>query len=133
MRIDKITTELINAVKQNEYFNDINVIAAYPKGKKPTRLERICIAFGISEVNISSAYIDEHERTGTVTVFADIFVPLKYDCGIMPVIFSKMCESLSGFNILSITAGRISTDSDIQAYLLKAAVTVGDIITFGGD
>lgn len=133
MKIDGITESIIKRLRQDDGFKNITVTSAYPAGIKPTRLGRVCVAVGIGKISVNPVCIDDEVHGGEVTVFADIFIPLRDDCRRAQKIFARMCACLADFGIASISAERITADSAVEAYVLKTAVTLSDRAEFGGD
>lgn len=132
MRLDTLLDELIGIIKGDTYFDNIRVIKAYPSDIKPTRLNCPYIALGLSEIDMNSSSIDSSQRSGTISVFADIYVSGRCDGAIICDVFTRLCEVLSCFNVLSIKAGRTQYDTYTQANVLKGVITFDDEITFGG-
>lgn len=133
MMIDTIIDQLIDVIKKDKYFDNIRVINAYPFKTKPTRITKAYVALGIYEINMKSYNIDDSQRRGEVSVFADIFVPVHSDNGYISEIFMHLCDALKCFNVLSVSASGITADSDIQAVVMKTVITFDDEIHFGGD
>lgn len=133
LRLDTVLDELICVINSDEYFKDIRVIKAYPFDVKPTRPPHPYIALGIEEIDMCSGSIDSAQRSGQLSVFADIFVSKKQDAQIIYEIFSKMCEALECFNVLSIKAFRIKYDADTQSNVFNCVITFNDELVFGGD
>lgn len=132
MRLDTILDELIRIIKGNSYFDNIKVIKAYPSDINPTRLGYPYIAVGLSEIDMQSSGIDSAQRSGQISVFADVYVSGRQDCTLIYDIFTRLCEVLSCFNVLSIKASRMQYDTYTQANVLKGVITFDDEITFGG-
>lgn len=132
MRLDTILDELIRLIKSDDYFDNIKVIKAYPSDVKPTRLNSPYIAVGLGEVDMHSSSIDSAQRSGQISVFADVYVSGREDGAIIYDIFTRLCKVLSCFNVLSIKADRTQYDTYTQANVLKGVITFDDEITFGG-
>ena len=132
MRLDTVLDKLIGIIKGDVYFDNIKVIRAYPSDIKPTRLNCPYIALGLSEIDMSSSSIDSMQRSGMISVFADIYVSGRNDGAVIYDIFTRLCEMLSRFNVLSIKAERTQYDTYTQANVLKSVITFDDEITFGG-
>lgn len=132
MRLDTVLDELIRIIKGDTYFDHIKVIKAYPSDVKPTRLNCPYVAIGLSEIDMHSSSIDSSKRSGMISVFADIYVSGRCDGAIIYDIFTRLCEVLSCFNVLSIKAEHAQYDTYTQANVLKGVITFDDEITFGG-
>lgn len=128
LRIDNALDALINTIRADAYFSDIRVIKAYPFSAAPTRLAKETIVFGFDEITFSSTSVDESSRSGNLTVFADIFIPLKINSARAVDVFSQICRCFNGFNILSVRCERITVDVSTASYVLKTAFTFNNEI-----
>lgn len=132
MTLDKILNEIKEQISQSSLFSGVKIILAYENRNKPVRLSNPVIALGIDSVELSSDSIDENSRSGEIRIFADIFVPVDND-GLNPQeIFINVCKLLACYNVLSVTAQRLTYDNQIQAYLLATSVCFKDTVDFGG-
>lgn len=132
MIFNEILNDLISILKEDRYFDHIKVICAYPYSEVPTRAKECCVAIGFDEVKMTSLQLESGERMGDVSVFADIFVPIKDDSRKTCDIFSRICKCFSVFNVVSIFSKRIEVDKNTQTYVLKTKITFNDEIVFGG-
>ena len=132
MRLDNILDELIGVIKADDAFKAVKVIKAYPFDIKPTRLACPYIALGFSEIDMHSGSIDSSQRQGQVSVFADIYVSGRQDGESIYDIFTRLCEVLSCFNVLSIKTQRTEYDAYTQSNVLKSVISFNDEIAFGG-
>lgn len=128
LRIDNMLDSVISMLKENDYFSDIKVIKAYPCSAAPTRLAAETVAVGFDEINFSSSSVDESIRDGEVTIFIDIFVPLKANNARAIDIFTEICRCFNSFNILSVRCERMAVDVSTAAYVLKTAFTFNNEI-----
>lgn len=133
MRLDNIIDILAEKIRQDSYFDQTEITYAYPQAVKPTRLEKPYIALGIGDINMSPAYIDAEDFQGSISVFADIFVPYKRGSACIPEMFTRLCGCFGCLNLTSISAGRIESDPNVQAYALKTVITFSDRLDAGGD
>lgn len=133
MKINTVTSNIKTIIKGNSFFDDINVINAFPYKMKSTRLKRAVVAIGIDTIEMRSDMIGESSRRGDICVFADIFLPTHFDISMMERIFSQLCSCFESFNIISIKTGRTRFDNNAQAYLLNTVFTFHDNIEFGSD
>ncbi len=132
MIIDKILDEIKEKISKSSLFQGVKIIMAYENKIKPVRLANPVIALGIDSVELSSDSIDENGRSGEIKIFADIFVPVDNDAMNAQEIFINICKILSCYNVLSVTAGRMTYESQTQAYLLATSVCFKDMLDFGG-
>ena len=101
MRIDTILDAVEERLKADELFSNINIIKAYP-----------------CSIN----------KAGEISVFADIFVPLKTPSERAFEILTAICSCMGDFNVLSVSAQRIAVDRDTASYVLKTVFTFRDEI-----
>lgn len=132
MRLDMILDEIINLIKKDDYFNDIKVAKAYPCSAVPTKITKCIVAFGFDEIRLNSNQLDEGTRAGSVSIFADIFIPIKQNSTKGVEIFSRLCNVLSVYNVASVSAERLAVDRQTQTYVLKTGITFYDELLFGG-
>lgn len=133
MICNSLIDDLKRAIKENRFFEKIDVIYAFPAGIKPTRLKNEMIALGIEKIELSSCEIDSSARSGNISVFADVFIPLKYGGERAGLIFDKLCRCFFEYNVLSITASRLAVDEAAGAYVFKCMFTFKDKVDFGGE
>lgn len=130
--LDEILSDIKDKISQSSLFQGVKIIVAYENRNKPVRLANPVIALGIDSVELSSDSIDENSRCGEIRVFADIFVPVDNQGLNAQEIFINICKLLACYNVLSVTAQRMSYDSQTQAYLLATSVCFKDTVDFGG-
>ena len=106
----------------------MKIIKAYPCTAAPARLSKETIALGFEKVDFSSVSVDDNSRAGSISVFADIFVPLKTDNGRACDIFSRLCRCFGRYNVISVSAQRITVDMNTASYVMKTAFTFNDEI-----
>lgn len=128
MRFNTLLNELILLIKNDSYFKDIKVKYSYPSRVKPTRLSRSYITLGINSAEIIPAYVDSDDKTASITVFADIFVPEKSGSEKNSEIFMNLCRVFMNTGITGISAGRISYDKNVQAFLLETSISFNGLL-----
>lgn len=127
MDISTLLDRFVGLIKYDIKFKKIDVINAYPSVVKPTRLNKICVAVGLGELNLHASQIDCPAIAGDVSVFVDIFIPFKMDRRNMDTIFTDICDILSrSYNVISVSASGITADERIQAIVLKSKFTIND-------
>lgn len=130
---ENIIDTLIENLKKDNGFENVKLIKAYPNYDKPTRLSRIYIAMGIMEMNLAPYQMDYPAQAGELTIFADLYCPLKWDSGELTKLFSKLCNAVKGYNPTSIRAEKITADAVTQSYQLKTAITFYNEFDLGGE
>ena len=132
MTINFLLDRIDGLIKYDRRFKNIKVIRGYPTGVKPTRLDKIYVAVGISEIHLRPSQIDCPARAGDVSFFVDIFVPLKMDNKCIGNVFEDICNILNTYYVMSVSASRVTVDERIQARVMKTCFTFNDQF-FGGD
>ncbi len=128
MKIENIIDRLIEVISADDYFEDIKIIKAYPCTIAPSRIAAETVALGFDEIRLSSSSVDDSIREGDISVFVDIFIPIKTENSRACDIFSRICRCLYIYNILSVSAQRITVDVNTSAYVLKTVFTFNDEI-----
>lgn len=128
MKIENLIDRLIEVISADDYFENIKIIKAYPCTIAPSRIAAETVALGFDEIRLSSSSVDDSSRAGDISVFIDIFIPIKTENSRACDIFSRICRCLYVYNILSVSAQRISVDVNTSAYVLKTVFTFNDEI-----
>ena len=129
----RIVSDFIEKIKADKYFNDIQVTRAYPNAIKPTLLKNAVVAVGIKEINVDENSLGENIKAGTVSLFANIYVPYSFDKGNFEKIVFRICSIASDFNIVSVNISEISTNSVAECFVMKAVFTFNNEICFKDD
>lgn len=127
---EKIVSELIEVLEQNEYFSDKNIVPAFTRAVKPTVMKRVYIACGMLELNADNSAVGEDVKAGSVKLFADIYVPWKITDFDMQQAVCKIVSGVEGFCITSVYAGEQYQDSDTQCIVQRVVLTISDIMNF---
>lgn len=130
---DKIADSFIKLVAANDYFDDKRVVKAYPEATKPTLLKHAVIAVGIKEINIDEASVGESVKRGSVSVFANIYIPFCVHDVRCEEVVSQICRAACDWSIISISASEMTADVKTQCRILKTVFTFNGEIFFGGD
>ena len=132
MRIDTLVDEILEALIDDDYFDDMLLQRALPNKIKETRLSKVNIAVGLNGIDVSPNQIDGDTLAGDVSLIFNIFIPISMDDRGFSSILNKICSDLCYKNIVSIKTNKICVNSNIQAYELEASITFRDEISFGG-
>lgn len=132
MTLDGILEEVKTKIKDSTLFDGVSIVEAYENRNKPTRIKSPVVTLGIDSVELSSESVDENERCGEIRVFADIFVPINGSVTNPQEIFLNICKILSCYNVLSVTAQRMTVDDKTETFLLETSVCFRDTLGFGG-
>lgn len=133
IKTEKIMDKLINEISSDDNFKNVKIIKAYPSCDKPTRISRAYIAMGIMGMNLEPYQMDYPDQAGELTIFADLFCPLKRNSDELTKLFSRLCSMLQKYNITAIRTEQITADTNTQAYQLKTAITFYNKFDFGGE
>lgn len=133
MKVQAFTNALIERVRRDSWFREMRVLYAYPDTVKPTRLSRVHIAMGIREMDLKPCFVDSTAQAGEVSVFADIYIPLKMDSALAEEVLRQLCRVLGGYNVAGISASKLTADKYTQANVLRTVFTFNDLIEWDGD
>lgn len=128
MKIENVLDALIHLIESDDYFSSVNILKAYPCSPAPSRLAGETVALGLEKIKMSSSSVDENNRTGEISVFADIFIPVKKSNDRAFDILSRLCGCFCIYNVLSVSAQRIAVDVNTASYVLKTVFTFNDEI-----
>lgn len=131
--INSFINDFISAVKKSSALRDVKFIRVYPTNDKPTMLDETVVAVGIDKIELENESIGSETKHGSVSIFADIYVPVNKQSSKMTDILSSICSAVSSPCISGIKAGRIEYDNTARAYVLKSVFTFNDEIEFGGE
>lgn len=132
LNIKTLLDDFVSALRKDSYFDDIKIIRAYPFMPRPTELKECVVAVGFSDITLESDRIGESDRYGQVKIFADIFVPFGRDSRKACEIFTRICEALNCYNVVSISAQRTYANKETASYIMKSEIAFNGEIMFGG-
>lgn len=130
IEFSKITSQIIDKLSQNEYFEGFKLISAFEPRQKPTVPKMPAVVCGISKASAQTAALGENMQAGQVTAFADIYAPFclrNFDFQQTAVkIFQCLCSDVP----VSIGAGAITVDDETECFVMRLTVTFSDEIKF---
>lgn len=129
---DKITADFIDMIKANSFFNDINIIGAFPNRVKPTLLSKPVIAVQIKEMVFDEAAVGESVKRGSAGVSADIYIPFLCAEFRADKIVCEICKSVDSLGITAISVAETVSDMKTQCFLIKTVFTFNGEFLFGG-
>ena len=130
---ERIMTDFIELITADEYFKDIQILRAYPGGIKSTLLENAVVAVGLKEINVEDSSLGESVKTGTISVFANIYVPYSFDKRNNKKIVFRICRNVAEFNIVSVNISEITANSASECFVMKVVFTFNDELCFRDD
>lgn len=130
---ERIITDFIELITADEYFKDIQIIRAYPGVIKPTLLKNAVVAVGMKEINVEDSSLGENVKTGTISVFANIYVPYSFDKSKFEKIVFRICRNVAEFNIVAVKISEITVNSASECFVMKVVFTFNDELCFRDD
>lgn len=131
MKARNILTDFIKRIKADEYFDNIIVTRAYPDTVKPTLLKKAVVAVGIKNIDLDENSLGQNVKTGSYSIFSNIYVPYSFDkCALEQIVF-RICKNISALNIVAIEISEISANSTVECFVMKAVFTFNDKLSFG--
>ena len=130
---ERIMTDFIELITADEYFKDIQILRACPGGIKSTLLENAVVAVGLKEINVEDSSLGESVKTGTISVFANIYVPYSFDKSNFEKIVFRICRNVAEFNIVSVNISEITANSASECFVMKVVFTFNDELCFRDD
>ncbi|MGN1421500.1 MAG: hypothetical protein ACI4XC_08310 [Eubacterium sp.] len=132
LNIKTLLDDFVSALRKDGYFDDIKIVCAYPYTPRPTELKDSIVAVGFSDISFESDRIGESSRYGQVKIFADIFVPFGEDSKKACEIFARICEAISSYNVVAVSAQRTYANKETASYIMKTEIAFNGEILFGG-
>lgn len=129
----KIINQLIEIFKADDYLGDIKIVRAFEPPIKPTLLKTPAIALGIKEINIDEACVGGDAKRGSVSIFANIYIPIKCRGASAEEIMCRICACADCFGIASVSAGEMVFDSKTECFAVKTAIAFNGEIMIGGN
>lgn len=133
IRAESILNEFLNRILDDKFFADIQITRAFPDAVKPTILKNAAVAVGIKSLELDENSINESIKSGSFSVFADIFIPFDYGRIVPETIVFRICRDVSDFNIVSISISEIEASSLAQCYIMRTVFTFNNQLSFGGE
>lgn len=130
IKADKIVEAFISKLKANNYFSDKKIACAYSYSVKPTVLNRVMLAVGLENIELSDASVGQNVKAGSYSIFVDAFIPFeKYDTAGQEIV-SEICKSIIDYNIVSISVSETKVSRTAQCLVLRTVLTFNDELCF---
>lgn len=120
-------------LKTESYFKNKSVIHSFSYNQKPTVMTDTVISVGLKEINIDDNSLGQNVKSGTISIFCDVFMPYARGGAEAERIVCEICKCIKDFNIVSISVSDIFADENTQCLVMKSVFTFNDEITFEGD
>lgn len=129
---DEIIDDFIGRLKLNAYFDDKKIMRAFPHSVKPTLPRRAAVVAGIKEIALDEASIGENVKRGSISIYANIYIPFTLNGVNAEKIVCQICKSIDDFNIASIRVSETAPDMKTECYVTKTVFTFNDEFMLGG-
>lgn len=133
IKAEHILINFLNRILDDRFFADVQITRAFPAAVKPTVLKNAVIAVGIKSIDIDDNSLGSNVKTGTFSVFADIFVPFSEDKTTPEKFVFRICRDTADFNIVSISVSEIKANSTAECYVMRSVFTFNNEISFWSD
>lgn len=133
IKTENILSDFIDRLEADEFFENVKITRAYPNEIKPTQLKKAVVAVGIRNIVVDENSIGQDIKTGSYSVFADIFVPYSYDKQTFERIVFRICMDISELNLVAIEISGITANTTAECYMMKSLFTFNNEICFKED
>lgn len=133
MQAEKILAEFLGRILDDRFFASVQITRAFPGAVKPTVLKQPVIAAGIKSIDVDDSSLGSDVKSGTFSVFADIFVPFSNDKTVPEQFVFRICRNTADFNIVSISISEMKADTVSECYIMRAVFKFNNEISFRGD
>lgn len=133
IKTENILSDFIDKLEADEFFENVKVTRAYPNEIKPTQLKKAVVAVGIRNIEVDENSIGQDIKSGSYSVFADIFVPYSYDKQTFERIVFRICMDVSELNLVAIEISGITANTTAECYMMKSLFTFNNEICFKED
>lgn len=130
IKAENILSDFMDKLEADEFFGNVRLTRAYPNVIKPTLLKKAVVALGIKSINVDENSVGQNIKSGSYSVFADIFVPYSYGKYEMEQIVFRICRNISERNIVAIEISEITANSTAECFVMKSVFTFNDEICF---
>ena len=130
IRTENILSDFMDRLAADEFFENVKITRAYPDVIKPTQLKKAVVAVGIRNIVVDENSIGQDIKSGSYSVFADIFVPYSYDKQRMDQIMFRICRDISQLNVVAIEISGITANTAAECFVMKSVFTFNDEICF---
>ncbi len=134
IRVDNLISGLIEKIKADEFFADIAVGKSYGAVVKPTCPVRAAIVCGLVCGSVQSTALEQDIKSGSITLFADIYVPWSMKDFDVQQAVSRICAAAYEENVSGIKLNEVRSHTKAQCIVQRAEITYSDAFELtGGD
>lgn len=133
IKAENILSDFIGKLEADDFFKDVRLTRAYPDCIKPTQTKKAAVAVGIKNIGVDENSVGQDIKSGSYSVFADIFVPYSFDKQSFEKIVFRICKDISELNLVAIEISGVTADTTAECYIMKSLFTFNDEICFKED
>lgn len=133
IKAENILSDFISRLEADAFFENIRIKRAYPDEIRPTQPKKAVVAVGIKNIEVDETSVGQNIKSGSYSVFADIFVPYSFDKQSFEKIVFRICMDIAELDLTAIEISGITADTAAECYMMKSLFTFNDEICFGGD
>lgn len=133
IKAENILPDFIGKLEADDFFKNVRLTRAYPDEIKPTQLKKAVVAVGLKNIDVDENSVGQDIKSGSYSVFADIFVPYSFNKQSFEEIVFRICKDISELNLVAIEISGIKADTTAECYMMKSLFTFNDEICFKGD
>ncbi len=126
IRVDNLISGLIEKIKADEFFADIAVDKSYGAVVKPTCPVRAAIVCGLVCGSVQSTALEQDIKSGSITLFADIYVPWSMKDFDVQQAVSRICAAAYEENVSGIKLNEVRSHTKAQCIVQRAEITYSD-------
>ena len=133
IKTENILSDFINRLETDKFFDNVRITRAYSDKIKPTQLKKAVVAVGIKNIEVDDNSLGQGIKTGSYSVFANIYIPHSYDRLSFEQIVFRICRNISELNVVAIEISAVTADSTAECLVMKSVFTFNDEICFKED
>lgn len=133
IKAENILSAFLGKILDDKFFADIQITRAFPGVIKPTLLKNAVIAVGLKSLEADESSLGDNVKTGSFSIFTDIYVPFSDDLTTAEKIIFRICKNTAAFNISAVSISEMSADSLAECYVMRAVFTFNSELDFRGE
>lgn len=133
IKTENILSDFINKLEADEFFENIRITRAYPDRIKPTLMKKAAVAVGIKNIEVDENSVGQNIKSGSYSIFANIYVPHSSDKRSFEQIVFRICRDIAELNVVAIEISAVTADATAECLVMKSVFTFNDEICFKED
>lgn len=122
-----LVSNLVERIKADDFFQNTSVCRAYGTELKPTCSAGAVIVCGTVSADIQNAAIEQDIKAGSVTLFADIYVPWNMKNYDMQQAVARICAAAYSDNAVGVKLNEARSHKKAQCIMQRAEITYSDV------